>query len=189
MPRLIALATLMVVALAATAANPPAGQAGNADVAISAVFLDAAAVVQATGADYAKNYTVLEVTVTPKGGKAYDVQPDDFLLRVSSDTDSSGPLAASQVLGAGSGLVVHRDQPLSIGINRANSGVSGVTAATGRATVPADAITALQSKMLPAKTTPEPVSGLLFFPIAKKKPKDLDLVYTTPDGKLHIAFR
>jgi hypothetical protein len=43
--------------------------------------------------------------------------------------------------------------------------------------------------MLPAKNTSDAVKGLLFFPIAKKKPRDLDLVYTTPAGnKLHIAF-
>jgi hypothetical protein len=43
--------------------------------------------------------------------------------------------------------------------------------------------------MLQAKTTADAVKGLLFFPIAKKKPRDLDLVYTTPAGnKLHIAF-
>jgi hypothetical protein len=43
--------------------------------------------------------------------------------------------------------------------------------------------------MLPAKTTAEPVTGLLFFPIPKRKPKDLDLVYSTPGGKLHLAFK
>ena len=52
-----------------------------------------------------------------------------------------------------------------------------------------ESIDALQAKMLPAKTTTDPVTGLLFFPIPKKKAKDLDLVYTSPLGKLHIKFR
>jgi hypothetical protein len=43
--------------------------------------------------------------------------------------------------------------------------------------------------MLPAKTTSDPVTGLLFFPIPKKKAKDLDLVYTSPLSKLHIKFK
>lgn len=175
--------------MSATAANPPSGQAANADVAVAAVFLDAAAVTQATGTDFTKTYTVLEVTVTPKVGKVYPVQPDDFLLRIDSSTDSSGPMAASQILGAGSGLVVHRDQNLAIGIDRSNSGVSGVTEGKGNPSVSAEAVSALQKKLLPAKNTAEPVTGLLFFPIAKKRAKDLDLVYTTPNGKLHLSFR
>jgi hypothetical protein len=48
---------------------------------------------------------------------------------------------------------------------------------------------ALQSKMLPAKKTDQPVSGLLYFPMEKQKIKDLELVYNTAEGKLSLRFR
>jgi hypothetical protein len=48
----------------------------------------------------------------------------------------------------------------------------------------------LEEKMLPEKKTAEPVTGLLYFPIeAKQKIKDLELIYTTPKGKLSVRFR
>lgn len=155
---------------------------------MAAVFLDIAAVKQATGTDFAGKFTVLEVTLTPKGGKPLDVDPDDFLLRVDSNSDRSGPLAAAQVLGTG-GLILHKEEQHVIGITRADSAYNGVTVASGSAPAPIDAINALKEKMLPFKTTTTPVTGLLFFPIEKKKPRDLDLVYSTPSGKLHISFR
>jgi len=189
MRRLAATFAFFVVALAVTAAKgPPSGKAADDSVEVAAVFMDAAAVQQATGSDFKSTYTVIEVTVTPKGGKPIDVQPDDFLLRVNSDSDSSGPMAASQVYGAGSSLVLHSAQE-TIGITRTDPGYSGVTAVAGSSSVSKDTINALQSKMLPAKTTSDPATGLLFFPIAKKKPGNLDLVYSTPTGKLHVAFK
>ena len=189
MRRIATAIVTLVAAMTAFAANPATGQAANADVSVAAVFLDAAAVMQATGSDFSKSYTVIEVTVTPKGGKPLDIQPDDFLLRISSSADSSGPMAASQVLGAGGGLVLQKSQREVIGVTGTNAANVGLVQGRAGASVPAEAINALQSKILPTKTTADPATGLLFFPFAKKKPKDLDLVYTTPDGKLHISFR
>jgi len=174
--------------MAASAANPPTGHASDGSVEVNAVFLDAVAVQQTAHSDFNNLYTVIEVTVTPKGGKPVDVQPDDFLLRINSNSDSSGPMAASQIYGAGNALVLHSTKE-TIGITPANPGYTGLSITQGTASVYADEINALQSKMLPAKNTSDPVTGLLFFPIAKKKPKDLDLVYSTPNGKLHISFR
>ena len=181
-------AALLAIATMATAANPPTGHAADDTVSVNAMFLDAAAVQQATGSDFKSAYTVVEVTITPKGDKPFEVQPDDFLLRIPSNSDSSGPMAASQVYGAGSSLVVHSSQEV-IGITRNDPGYSGVSIQKGSSTASAQQIDALQKKLLPAKKTADPVTGLLFFPIAKKKAKDLDLVYTTPNGKLHISFR
>jgi hypothetical protein len=175
--------------MAVPAANPPAGQAANDDVALTAVFMDAAAVKQAAGSDFNNGFTVIEVTVTPKGGKSVDLQPDDFLLRIGSTGDHSGPLAASQVLGTG-GLVLHKEDVQVIGATRTQQGWNGAAMEQGKTPpAPASAINELKSKMLPTGVTSVPVTGLLFFPIEKKKPKDLDLVYTTSSGKLHISFR
>ncbi len=49
--------------------------------------------------------------------------------------------------------------------------------------------TALTDKGLPEKETTQPVSGLLYFPLEKKKLKDLVLFYTTPTGKLRLYFK
>jgi hypothetical protein len=188
MRRIIPAIALLGALVSSGATNPPSGQASNESVSVAAVFLDSAAVVQATGTDFTPNFTVISATITPRGGKPVDVEPDDFLLRVESDSDHTGPLPAAQVLGTG-GLVLHKGEQEVVGINRTNPGWSGTTAVQGAVPAPAAAIKALQDKMLPAKTTSDPVSGLLFFPISKKKPKSLDLVYSTPAGKLHIAFR
>lgn len=179
---------MLAFAALLAAKNPPSGKASDASVEISATFLDPAATQQAVGSDFDKAYTVIHVTVTPLGGKALTVQPDDFLMRVKSDSDSSGPLTASQVYGAGGGLIVHRAQE-SIGTIYTNMGNSGVTAATQTAHVDPEAVKALQTKLLQAGKTTSPVSGLLFFPISKKGHRDLDLVYTSPTSKVHVEFR
>lgn len=185
MRRITAPIALLVATMTATAANPPLGHAVNDSVEVAAAFLDAAAVKQATGSDFSATYTVIEVTLTPKDGKSLVVDPDHFLLRVESSSDSSGPMSAAQVLGAG-GLVLHKERQQVIGITRTEPAYTGATAVEGSASPVA--VDALQQKMLPARNTTAPVTGLLFFPIAKKKARDLDLVYTTPSGKLHIAF-
>lgn len=51
-------------------------------------------------------------------------------------------------------------------------------------------LAALKEKVLPEKEITEPVSGLLYFQIeGKVKPKDLELYYKTPAGKLGLRFR
>jgi hypothetical protein len=48
----------------------------------------------------------------------------------------------------------------------------------------------LKEKVLPEKEVTEPVTGLLYFQIeGKVKPKDLELYYKTPAGKLALRFR
>jgi hypothetical protein len=181
-------ALILAFAALLAAKNPPSGKASDASVEISATFLDTAATQQATGSDFDKAYTVIRVTVTPLGGKSLLVQPDDFLMRVKSDSDSSGPLSASQAYGAGGGLVLHRAEE-TIGTTPTTMGYTGVSAATQKSSVSPETIKALQAKLLQAGKTTSPVSGLLIFPIAKKKHRDLDLVYTSPASKVHVEFR
>jgi hypothetical protein len=178
--RRIAVLLLVAAMLATAAKTPPAGKASDESAEVAAVFLDMP--------EYKNTYTVIEVTVTPKGGKPLDLQPDDFLLRVNSNSDSSGPVTASQVYGAGGGLVLHGTKE-TIGTTPANGGYSGATVVQGSTSASSDQIKALQDKMLPAKTTSSPTTGLLFFPIAKKGHRDLDLVYTSPTSKIHVNFR
>jgi hypothetical protein len=42
--------------------------------------------------------------------------------------------------------------------------------------------------MLPQVDIDTPTSGLLYFPMEKQKLKDLELIVTTPSGKIHIRF-
>ncbi len=123
-------AALIIAVIAANAANPVTGHAADATVEVNALFLDTAAVQQATGSDFKSSYTVIEVTVLPKGDKALDIEPEDFLLRINSDSESSGPMPASQVYGAGGGLVLH-SAPETIGITRTDPGYSGASIVRG----------------------------------------------------------
>jgi hypothetical protein len=188
MSRSTIITLLFIAAIAAHAANPPTGHASDQSVEVSAMFLDAAAVKQAAGSDFNNAYTVVEVTVTPKGDKPIDVEPDDFLLRISSSSDSSGPMAASQIYVAGNALVLHSEKE-TIGITQTDPRYSGVSIAHGSGSADNEAIDALQKKMLQPGKTSAPVTGLLFFPLAKKRARDLDLVYSSPTGKVHISFR
>jgi hypothetical protein len=48
----------------------------------------------------------------------------------------------------------------------------------------------LKDKVLPEKETKEPLAGLLYFSLeGKHKPKDLELRYNGPAGKLTLRFR
>jgi hypothetical protein len=51
-------------------------------------------------------------------------------------------------------------------------------------------LAALNAKILPEKEITEPTSGLLFFQIVGKvKPKDLELHYKGPAGKMALRFK
>ena len=58
--------------------------------------------------------------------------------------------------------------------------------ATGRRNPLLDSLT---DKMLPEKETDQPLSGMLYFPMEKQKVKDLELIVTTPSGKLNLRFK
>jgi hypothetical protein len=84
--------------------------------------------------------------------------------------------------------VLHSEKE-TIGITQTDPRYSGVSIAHGSGSADNEAIDALQKKMLQPGKTSAPVTGLLFFPLAKKRARDLDLVYSSPTGKIHIAFR
>ncbi len=51
-------------------------------------------------------------------------------------------------------------------------------------------LSALKARVLKEKKTAEPVSGLLYFHLeGKHKPKQLELLYNTPKGKLAVRFQ
>ena len=187
MRRIVSLALLFCAALPAAEKKPPQGVVEDESVTIAATILDAEHVRDAVGSDFKGQYTVLDVRVTPKGGMPLDVRLDNFILRSESDGDHSGALVAGQIAGAGE-LVVKRTYA-----GKSSPGNPGLL--TGTSVELKDAPTqdavldALKKKILAEKVTADPVSGLLFFPLEKEKPKNLILSCTTPKGKLRLQFK
>ena len=165
----------------------PQGHVEDDGVAITATVVSPEQIKQMFGTDFDNNYTVLDVTVSPKGGKPYAVRLDDFILRSESSLDHSGPLAAGQIGGAGA-LVVERkygnrqspDSPRPI----AGTDIHIQDDATAN-----PAFAALKKNILVEKSTAEAESGLLFFPLSKEKPKNLVLSYKSPLSRLRITFK
>ena len=100
---------LCVVAIARDH-KPPAGEAANEAVFISAIVFDAEQLKQTVGAGFENDYVVLEVTVRPKTASPYEIRLDDFILRSEMSADHSGPLLAGQIAGSGV-LIVKTDDP------------------------------------------------------------------------------
>jgi hypothetical protein len=201
-----------------TSKKIPSGTAQNDSVEVNATLLpDRDAVKQALGSDLGGHYVVVEVQVHPRGTKPLAIHLDDFLLRTDKDGERTTPFAPTQIAGRGA-LVVSQtgagggaygenpgpvwggypgstDRPRRMGGNSPVMGNGGGETAA-QATVKSGAgdkedplVKVLKEKILPEKETGQPVSGLLYFPMEKQKAKDLELIVTTPEGKLNLRFR
>jgi hypothetical protein len=181
------IAVALCPALKAGEKKAPQGHAEDDGVAIAATFVSPEQVKQMFGTDFDNNYTVLDITVTPKGGKPYAVRLDDFILRSESSLDHSGPLAAGQIAGAGA-VVVERKYG-----NRPNAEsqrpIAGTDIHIQDDATGDPAFAALKKNILIEKSTAEPESGLLFFPLSKEKPKNLVLSYKSPISRLRLTFK
>jgi hypothetical protein len=191
--RAVAITTLLCAVaglLGAADKRLAAGQAENDTLRISATVLDAAHLRNTVGSDLGDHYVAVEVTITPKGSEPLVVSLNDFILRSQASGEHSGPLVASQILGAGE-LVVSRTYA-----NRSGPGEPRLIEGT-KVELKNDAQDAaskaleekLKETILAEKTTTGPYSGLLFFPLEKEKPKNLALSYSGPKGKLRVEFK
>ncbi len=209
----------LAVSLAAEK-KPPVAEAGNDELQITAVlYPDKDAVRGVLGSDLGGYFTVIRVELTPKGEKPLPVDRDDFLLRSFKDGQKSGAFEPSQIAGRGA-LVVTRTssgggimsedrgpvwggipgtdgrpgrlggmEPPVIG-NAAGQTEAQATAKSGAGEKENPLLAVLKDKVLPEKTTAEPLAGLLYFSLeGKHKPKDLELQYLGPAGKLVLKFR
>ncbi len=195
----------------------PGGQAANDRVEIGAVlYPDREALRGELGSDLDGHYTVVRVTVTPKGGQELAVAPDDFVLRSDKDGQRSQPMAPGQIAGSsalvlssrgGGGLMAENPGPVwgghpgtggrprRLGGQSANLGNTGETSSesslhTGAKEKDNPLLATLKQKALPVKTAAAPMTGLLYFLLeGKHKAKDLELLYNGPAGKLSIRFR
>jgi hypothetical protein len=181
----------------------PSGEASNDTVLVNGTALDSEQLKQIFGSDFENGFAVIEVTLTPRGGKPVEIRLDDFLLRSDQTGEHTGPLLAAQIAGQGA-LVVRRGDPPR-GKGGFSGGFGGIMMGGGAMGQPTAVdntkvevkenaekdpmLSVLKRKILPEKTVTEPVTGLLFFPLDKEKPKHLALIYTTPAGKLRMLFR
>jgi hypothetical protein len=185
--------------------KPPApAQTGNEKLEITAVlYPDKEAVRQVLGNDLGGFFTVIRVELTPKGGQALKVNRDDFLLRSYKDGEKSEPFAPGDrgvaenrgpVWGGipGTGMPPQRLPGMNppVAGNAAGQEGADAKATSGAGDKENPLLAVLTEKVLPEKETREPLAGLLYFSLeGKHKPKDLELQYRGPAGKLILHFR
>jgi hypothetical protein len=208
--------SLVCVLLYSGGKKHPTGSASNEAVEISATaYCSKATVREVVGSDLGGYIVVVDVRVNPKSDRALAVYLDDFVLRSDKDGQRSEPFAPSQIAGrgtlviserGGAGMMVDEAGPVwggypGTGRPRRMSGPGAVMGTPGESTSEVSVhsgskekenplLVTLKEKCLPETETSEPVSGLLYFPMeGKHKPKQLEMYYQGPAGKLSLRFR
>jgi len=193
----------------------PIGRSSNDFVEISAnLLMDKDQIKQAVGTDITgsqlgDNIIVVRVTVRPLGDDPVKIWLDDFLMLSDKDGQRAAPFQPSQIAGAGAIVVKDSKDPNGkttstaqlgpiMGVPFGGPGFGAGSSAHPSAdvevkdadnTTESPLLVALRQKVLPEKAVTEPVTGLLFFEIdGKVKPKNLELLYKTPSGKLGLRF-
>jgi hypothetical protein len=177
------------------------------------------AVQKTVGSDLGGSIVIVDVKISPQGEKPLKISRDDFTLKSDNDGQRSQPFAPSQIAGQGALVVSSSGAGAAHVDNRRGpiwGGAPGTTGMPGQ--LPGDGPTAgsatadvsdaqatvvegnrmeknpllatLKEKILPEKETEEAVSGLLYFHMeGKHKPKQLQLWYQSPSGKLTLRFQ
>jgi hypothetical protein len=203
---------LLFLALCATlsAAKKPQpiedGVGSNTDASIRAtVYADPANIQELLGNDLGGHYIVVKIDLSPN--KQFTIDRDNFMLRTDKDGERAHPYEATQIAGDGA-LVVTTDEDLNKDKKKGSSGImlggmgGGMGSSPGMVGSPKPVsatmkestgeknplLKTLEARILPQKEVDQPTSGLLYFPMEKQKVKDLELIVTTPAGKLNIRF-
>jgi hypothetical protein len=212
-PALLLLAALFV--WAAADKGPPKGEAASKTLRLEATaYLDKTSIQQAVGSPIDEGIVVVTVTLTPSPGQKLTIDRDDFLLRSDKDGQKCTPYAPSQIAGSGTlrvktgygggGLATQENRPAwggigGIGFPSSGSGI-GNSASTEEAVASVEQdsgkqkenplLRVLKQKILPEKEIAEPITGQLYFLLeGKHKPKDIELLYKTTDGRLSVRFK
>jgi hypothetical protein len=199
--------SLSMLAFGAADKKLPIDETSNELLAISiSAPLDKDQIKQELGSDLGDDIIVIRLTARPVSDKPVQLSLDDFLLVSSKDGQRSEPYSPGQLAGSDSltvtpngvrrGLGDHPSRP-TFGIGGIGIGAGGGAAPTPDVKVQESRdekenplLAALNAKMLPEKEITEPASGLLCFQVVGKvKPKDLELHYKGPAGKMALRFR
>jgi len=174
--------------------TPHSGENDVVEITATAIA-DPLSVKEILGSDLGGHYILMDVQLVPKEGRKVAVHLDDFVLKTDKDGEKTGPFVPSQIAGRGS-IIVTQEGPGrgGFGVGPMSIGTADIkeahTTVKSGANEKADPILeVLKQKILPEKETEGPVSGLLYFPMEKQKLKDLELIYTTSEGKLRIRFK
>jgi hypothetical protein len=193
-------------------------EAGNDSLDISAdALLDKDQIKTALGAELPAGIIAVEVKIMPKGEAPISISRDDFVLLSHKDGQRSGPYSPSQIAGSATMVVRTQTTGGGVGGQNGGPTWGGIPGTMGRPrrmdgpgggagnTAGEESATAsiehdkdkkdnpllktLDAHMLQDKEISEPVTGLLYFPLeGKVKPKDLELIYKGPAGKLLVNF-
>ncbi len=174
--------------------TPHSGENDVLEITATAIA-DPESVKEVLGSDLGGHYILMDVRLVPKEGRKLAVRLDDFVLKTDKDGEKTGPFVPSQIAGKGSIVVTQEGGgrggfgvgPMSMGT--ADISQAHTTVKSGANEKPNPILDVLKEKILPEKETEAPVSGLLYFPMEKQKLKDLELIYTTTDGKLRLRFK
>jgi hypothetical protein len=201
-----------VAMLGAADKKLPIDETSNDLLAISvSAPLDKGQVKQELGSDLGDDIVVIRLTARPVSDKPIQLSLDDFLLVSGKDGQRSQPYSPGQIAGSDSlavtpngmrkgGLGNNSGRP-SIGFGGIGLGGGGIGNSHAAATPDVKVeesrddkenplLAALNAKILPEKEITDPVSGLLFFQVVGKvKPKDLELHYKGPAGRMALRFR
>jgi hypothetical protein len=212
-PKRIAVALAVVAACLGADKKPPEGTVSNSALEITAkVYTDKDDIKKILGSDLDGYFTLVDVRMAPKPGTKLAVTRDDFALRSDKDGQRASPFHPSQIAGSavlvvssvGSGsLKAENGGPVwgpPMGGPPVRAGTDGPTignSASGSQASSAPGknqedpvLSVLKEKVLPEKEIAEPVSGLLYFLLeGKHKPKDLELMYQGPAGRLSLRFK
>lgn len=199
--------------------KPWSGRTSNDAVEIAAsVVTEKDEIKQVIGSDLDGFVILVKVEVAPRDGKKLPVSRDDFTLKSDKDGQKSQPFAPSQIAGQGA-LVIgqtsagggtfmgNENGPVWGGIDGRPRRMGGDGGAVGNTSDPSlqTAVTGEQDKdkkeadpvlaklkelVLSEKEAAEPLAGWLYFPLeGKHKPKDLELWYRGPAGRLNLRFK
>jgi hypothetical protein len=204
---------LLAVSLCAGSADKklPIEKNSNEFVEIGGVLLDKDEVVKTFGSDLGGNIVVVRVTVRPLTEKPVRIDYDDFFLLDCDNGQRSEPYEPSQIAGTSALVVTPRGVrgggtmggptfggglgPFGSGGGIGNS-ASEVENTTKVETAkdpakPNPVLDALKANVLAQKEVSDTATGLLYFQIDGKKikPKNLELHYKTPSGRMALRFR
>ena len=201
--RLLCLILASVLMLAGAAKKTVGSARGeNEDLILTMTLdLDPADVKEAVGSDLDGHYVMAKVKVEPKYGKDITIDRDDFVLWCKDTGEKTTPFAASQIAGRGA-LIISQgdDKPKKHGWSMGGPVMvgSGSTSGDDKPKTDPKMVNSdqenplkkvLEGKILPEKKTDQETEGLLFFPLEKKKLKDLELRFGNQENRITLRFK